>query len=155
MPAGSRTSIVVLTLLALGGPAFAAPPTPSPPVRLGAVEGESYDLAVESTALEAGVDGVLRVILSARDGFKVSALYPTRLAMQAPPDGVHLPRTVAKLADARMSEDRRTLVFELPLRIEHAGRFALEGTLKLSVCSDKSCVIDTRRLRAELAVRER
>ena len=121
--------------------------------RLGVIEADQYTIAVDSVPAAAGSLGELRLVLTAKEGFKVNALYPTRLSLAAPHDAVELPRPELRRDDATIDAGARSLAFTVPVRVLRSGAFVVEGKLKLSVCSDSSCVIDARRLSVAVSAR--
>ena len=119
---------------------------------LATVEGDQYLVAVEAPTLEVGKEGALRVSIAGKNGFKFNKDFPVKLELTAPPEGLSARKLVLKRDDGQLDADGK-FNFLVPLLASKAGEFALEATLKFSVCNDDKCVVQRQTLRAQVVAR--
>jgi hypothetical protein len=146
--------------LALGlapSPSRAAPPG-GPTERPSALattklEGDQYLIEIEPPELRVGTPGALRVSIEGKAGFHFNRDFPTKLELGTAPDGLDFPKPVLKRADGALDEAGKTFTFKAPMTAKRAGEFALETTLKFSVCNEDKCVVQRQTLRTKVEAR--
>ena len=133
-----------------------AMPSPAPAARLEPIE--KSKVAAEAFSAEmvaagpyaAGKEGVAVVTVSAKGEFKINQQFPFRLKLAEAPDGVTYPKSVLKRDDAAFTE--KQAVFKFPFVAQKAGKYVLSGTVSISVCNDKKCLMEKVPLDVEVTV---
>jgi hypothetical protein len=114
------------------------------PRQIGAAQHDAEQFSVALTtdnAYRSGQEGAFVVTLTPKSGFKVNPQFPTRFKVDTDADGsVKFPKPVMKKEDGTFSESAGS--FRVPFVPSKAGKATLKGTLSLSVCSDKTCVME-------------
>lgn len=112
-------------------------------------ESEAFVAEMSSPGpLAVGKDGMIVVTLKAKEGFKINDEYPIKFTLGAAPAGVVFSKSEFKRADGTF--EAKVGKFEVPVKVAKAGKFLVQGTLKFSVCNDKTCLLDKRDLSAEI-----
>jgi hypothetical protein len=118
-------------------------------VPLTTVDADGYTLVVTDGSGQVGKETHILVTITAKNGFKINEKYPHKLKLAAPTEGLELPKLILKKKDAKI-DGKKKLSFLVPVKATRAGTFTVSGKIKLSVCNDKSCLIDKQKLRAKL-----
>jgi hypothetical protein len=159
-----RWSMAAAAALALA-PVLALAPSPShaadaegPSGRVAAlattkVEGDQYLVQIEPPALRLGDPGALTVSIEGKAPFKFNREFPTRLELGTAPDGLEFPKPLLKRGDGALDDAGKVFTFKAPIVAKRAGDFAVEATLKFSVCNDDKCVVQRQTLRTTIAAR--
>ena len=119
---------------------------------------EKSKLSVEAFTAEmsaagtfaAGKEGAATVTVTAHGDFKINRQFPFRLKLGDPPAGVTYPKAVLKRDDATLAD--KTATFQFGFIPQKAGKYTLGGTVSLSVCDDKKCVMEKVPLDVEVTV---
>ena len=122
-----------------GGPGTkGAAQVDSPQLRLSPEEGK---LAIEAPAdVKAGAEVTAKVMVVANPSYKVNVEFPTKLVLDAPPQGVTIAK--AKLeaggqskakGDADVFDDKQ-LAFLVKLTPAQSGTYTINGSFKFAVC---------------------
>jgi hypothetical protein len=117
------------------------------------VEGDQYLVQIEPPALQIGEAGALTVRIEGKAGFKFNRDFPTKLDLGTAPDGLQFPKPLLKRGDGSLDDAGKVFTFKAPIVAKRAGEFALEATLKFSVCNEDKCVVQRQQLRAKVAAR--
>lgn len=115
------------------------------PGPLATVEGEGYQIDVSDVKLASGGEGTFTITIKAKSGFKVNENYPHKVKLDAPPDGVELPKQKLKKADGKF-EDKKTFRFSGKVKATSAGKKQLTGLVKTSVCNESQCLIKKEKI---------
>jgi len=146
-------ALVAVTLLASSPIRAAAPETgPGRVAALAAtkVEGDQYLIQVDPPALRVSEAGALGVSIEGKAGFKFNRDFPTKLELGPAPDGLEFPKPKLKRADGVLDADGKVFTFKAPMIAKRAGDYAIEATLKFSVCNEDKCVVQRQTLRAKI-----
>lgn len=119
---------------------------------------EKSKLSVEAFTAEmsaaaqysAGKEGTVTVTVTANGDFKINQQFPFRLKLADPPEGVSYPKAVLKRDDATFAE--KVATFKVGFVPQKAGKYTLAGTVSLSVCDEKKCVMEKVPLDVEVTV---
>jgi hypothetical protein len=98
----------------------------------------------------AGKEGAVVVTVKAFGDFKINQQFPFRLKLADPPEGVTYPKNVLKRDDGTFKEKEAT--FRFAFVPQKAGKYVLSGTVSLSVCDDKKCLMEKVPLDVEVTV---
>lgn len=126
--------------------AVSSAPRPSTDASERHIEGTTHEaeqFAVELKAdgpYRAGQEGTFVVTLTSKAGYKVNPQFPTRWKAEPADDTVKYPKPVLKKEDGVFTEGVGT--FTVPFVPSKTGSVTLKGTLSLSVCSEKTCVME-------------
>ena|GEM_PF-1323878 len=100
----------------------------------------------------AGKEGVIDVVLTAKEPFHTNDAYPYKFRVTDPaPEGVTYPKPLLKRDDGKF--DQKTGTFRVPFVASKAGKFSIGGTLSLSVCSPSSCLMEKVELALDVDVK--
>ena len=110
----------------------------SPQLRLSPDEGK---LAIEAPAdAKAGSEVVAKVMVVANPAFKVNLEFPTKLSLDAPPQGVTIAKAELKAGgqskakgDADVFDDKQA-TFLVKLTPAASGTYTINGNFKFAVC---------------------
>jgi hypothetical protein len=114
------------------------------------VEGDQYLIQIDPPALRVGEPGMLAVSIEGKAGFKFNRDFPTKLELGTAPDGLAFPKPKLKRDDGVLDADGKVFTFKAPMIAGRAGVYAVEATLKFSVCNDDKCVVQRQTLRARV-----
>ena len=117
------------------------------------IEGDQYVIQVTPPELRVGAPGELRVTIEGKAGFHFNRDFPTKLELGTAPEGLEFAKPVLKRADGSLDEAGKIFTFKAPMTAKRAGAFALEPTLKFSVCNDDKCVVQRQTLRTKVAAK--
>ncbi|MEM9695136.1 MAG: hypothetical protein AAGA56_21515 [Myxococcota bacterium] len=137
-----RSLALCLTLVLLGCRKDETPSPPSAPAKAIAsapsLGPPPYAVEVDNWEGPVGEEGYITVAVHARRGHKINRDYPQRIEWEAPPAGLELPlpRMGLELADLPTDEQ---LLFTVPAVATAAGRYPVQGSVRLSVCSASTC----------------
>jgi hypothetical protein len=148
--------LAVTGLAALGAARSgkAAEVTPSP-----IVKAPNYAIeAASEGACKAGAACTVKLVLKAQNGYHVNKEYPYKLKLQDTA-GVEFDgkdaggKNVFSKAAGDLTLDTETqATLRVRLKAAKSGAFTLTGTFKLSVCSDKNCLLETADVSIPVAV---
>ena len=143
------------TALALGALAWATGPTTASAdeaAALATVNTDGYKLVVTDGSGLVGKETHILVTVTAKNGYKINEKYPHKIKLAAAADGLELPQPTLKKKDAKI-DGKKKLTFRVPVKATRAGTFEVSGKIKLSVCNEKSCLIDKKKLSAKLTAK--
>lgn len=103
-----------------------------------------------SSNYAAGKEGSVVVTIKAFGEFKINQQFPFRLKLADPPEGVTFSKNVLKRDDGSFKEKEAT--FKFAFMPQKAGKYVLSGTVSLSVCNDKKCLMEKVPLDVEVTV---
>jgi hypothetical protein len=130
----------------------AVPSAPPSSVEASKSEAESFSAELKGAAsYEVGKEGVVEVVLLAKGEYKINPQFPIRFKMADPPDGVSYPKPVLKREDGSFADKQGS--FKVPFVASKAGTVRVAGTLSLSVCTDKKCLMEKVSLDLDVTVR--
>jgi hypothetical protein len=132
MPSPSKPRQIAILLL---GAALAAGSIASAAVTK---TGSFYVVKVETSG--SGDARVAKITTTGKNGYHCNMLYPWKLTL-TPGRGVTLARTAFKKGDAKQFAEA-AVVFEVPYQAS-AGAEKITAALKLSLCDDKQCQMET------------
>lgn len=115
------------------------------------IDDPSFELAlVPSPPYAVGKLASFAVSLKPRGVYHINQDYPIDIAL-TPSDGVTLPKSQFKKADAATFEEK-TARFDVPFTPSKAGQQRVEAHVKFAVCTPENCVPDERTLALVLPV---
>ena len=109
---------------------------------------EAFQLSFEAPpAAKVGVPLTLKVILVAKNGYKVNDEYPIKFKFDENA-GVKAAKDTVRKEDAKLEKMR----VELPMQVTIAGAGAtsVSGRLSFSVCTEERCLIEKRDLKVNV-----
>lgn len=98
----------------------------------------------------AGKEQRFAVVVTAKGDFKINPQFPVKFKLADPPEGLSYPKPLLKREDGKFEDKSGS--FEVPFVAAKAGKYQLGGTLSLSVCSDKRCLMEKVALDHEIDV---
>jgi hypothetical protein len=98
----------------------------------------------------AGKEQRFGVVVTAKGDFKINPQFPVKFKLADAPEGLSYPKPLLKREDGKFEDKSGS--FEVPFVASKAGRYKLGGTLSLSVCSDKRCLMEKVALDHEIDV---
>ena len=108
-----------------------------------------YTLTVSGWEGPTGEEATFTVTLKAKPGHKINGKYPIKLQLDSAPTGMRIHTPLLKLADAQL-EGNTAATFTVVAVADVAGEYRPAGTLRVGVCSDDQCFVDTARISARL-----
>jgi hypothetical protein len=134
-----------------------APATDSVPLTVATAkahaDGKHYALDVTAPGtVTVGGTGTFQVALVAKDGYHINDQYPYNLRPAADPQGI-VTFDVPELARKDGKYTKTDARFELKFTGARAGVAKVRGTMSLSVCTKKECVVDKIELEVPVTVR--
>lgn len=122
----------------VGGDKGTKAPVADPAMRLAPEEGK---IAIELPAdAKPGAETIAKVVVTPASAYYVNTEYPTKLTLQAPPDGVTLAKGELKAggpSQAKGDADvfaKDNLVFSVKLTPAQSGSYTINGSFKFAVC---------------------
>lgn len=104
-------------------------------------DAEGYVATLTSAAkYKVGEKGSFTITLRPKAGYKVNGEFPVRFKTNAPPEGLAYTKAVLKREDGKFSDSEGTFTVEFVGA--RAGTYTVGGTLSLSVCNDKNCLME-------------
>ena len=100
--------------------------------------GTFYDVKVVTTG--SGGAMLATITTTGKNGYHCNMLYPWKLTV-APGDGITVPKPMMKKDDAKQFKET-AVIFEVPYTAEDSAT-TLTAALKLSLCDDKQCQMET------------
>ncbi|MBW2277768.1 MAG: hypothetical protein JRF63_09770 [Deltaproteobacteria bacterium] len=122
-------AILILTAVFVAGSIASAAITKS---------GSFYTVKVETSG--SGDSRVAKITTVGKNGYHCNKLYPWKLTI-TPGDGVTVAKTKLKKGDAKKFEEA-AVVFEVPYTAADGAK-KVSAKLKLSLCDDKQCQMET------------
>lgn len=98
----------------------------------------------------AGKEQSFGVVVTAKGDFKINPQFPVKFKLGDAPEGLSYPKPLLKREDGKFEDKSGS--FEVPFVASKAGKYKLGGTLSLSVCSDKRCLMEKVALDHEIDV---
>jgi hypothetical protein len=106
---------------------------------------DTYSIQVDTpAAVASGAEGVVRVRVTPLRGWKMNMDYPTRLRVTAP-DGVAMAKAEQSIGDAERFDDAGG-IFAVKFTAGSAGDKSFQAKFRFAVCTDATCVPNTRDL---------
>jgi hypothetical protein len=116
-------------------------------------DGKHYALDVTAPGtITVGGAGTFQVALVAKDGYHINDEYPYKLKPAAEPQGI-VTFDVPELARKDGKYTKTDARFELKFTGARAGVAKVRGTMSLSVCTKKECIVDKIELEVPVTVR--
>ncbi|MFO0617770.1 MAG: hypothetical protein U0414_34580 [Polyangiaceae bacterium] len=112
-------------------------------------DAEGYSAALVVGKYKAGEKGAFTVTLKPKDGFHINAQFPARFKATAV-EGITYDKAVLKREDGKFTETAGT--FTVELTAAKPGNYTVGGTLSLSVCNEKNCLMEKVPLDATITV---
>ena len=122
--------------------AEAGPVVEEPIFRLAMDTGEQY---------ESGKPGAFQVTLVGKGGYHVNQDYPTKVAVTAV-EPVTVDKPTLGKADAKEFTEEKAL-FEVPFNVASAGEHKVTCKVDFAVCTEATCVPETRTIAAVVNVK--
>jgi hypothetical protein len=114
-------------------------------------EDSFYAIAMKpSGSYVVGKEAKVETVLEARGGYHCNDEYPHKFKLAAAPEGVTYPEPIAK--NIELGEKKSVL--SIPFTPTTAGKKQISGTFYFSVCNDKTCKIEKKKLALEVDVGE-
>ena len=95
-------------------------------------------------------EGTVEVVVTAKGDFHLDPQFPIKFKVDKPSDGITIPKDVLRREDGKF--DERGGSFHVPFTAGRAGTFLIGGTVSLSVCNEKRCVMEKVPLDLEVTV---
>jgi len=128
-----------------------APAARLEPIEKSRVSAEAFSAEMAAAGpYAAGKEGLAIVTVSAKGEFKINQQFPFRLKLGEAPEGVTYPKSVLKRDDGAFTE--KQAVFKFPFVAQKPGKYVLSGTVSISVCNDKKCLMEKVPLDVEVTV---
>lgn len=111
--------------------------------RIGAARAESDNYTVElkpASSYKIGAGSSFEVIITSRGGYHINPQFPIRFKTNKAPDNVAYDKDVLKREDGHFEES--TGGFKVGFSASKAGSYNVGGTLSLSICSEKNCLME-------------
>jgi hypothetical protein len=116
-------------------------------------DGKHYALDVTAPGtITVGGAGAFQVTLVAKDGYHINDEFPYKLKAAADPQGI-VTFDTPELARKDGKYTKTDARFELKFTGAHAGVAKIGGTMSVSVCTKKECVVDKIELEVPVTVR--
>lgn len=104
-------------------------------------DSEGYVTTLTTAAkYKAGEKGSFTITLRPKAGYKVNAQFPVRFKTNAAPEGLAYSKAVLKREDGTFTDAEGA--FAVEFTASRAGTYPVGGTLSLSVCNDKTCLME-------------
>jgi hypothetical protein len=136
------------------GPTPDAPTATSPEARpqgQSSYREEAFVLTLEAPeAVAVGKPAEAKVILEAKDPYKVNQEYPIKLTLRES-SGLTFPS--ATVGKESVTLESKKAVLKVALTPKAAGKHELAGRLSFSVCTEERCLIEKRELAVPVVVR--
>jgi hypothetical protein len=97
-----------------------------------------------------GKEGLVEVVVAAKGDYKLNPQFPIKFKLDKPSDGISLPKDVLRREDGTF--DERGGNFKVPFTAARAGKFTIAGTMSISVCNEKRCLMEKVPLDLEVTV---
>jgi hypothetical protein len=151
-PAAPGTSAAALVGNAgPGNPGSAEGPAAIPAAGQPSYKEEGFELTLEAAGpVTVGKPAEARVVLSAKNGFKVNDQYPFKLALNDAA-GLEFPSKVVT-RDA-MTLEKHQGVMKVAFTPKSAGAHTLSGRFSFSVCTEERCLIEKRELQLQVTAK--
>lgn len=157
-----------LSIVALSGIAFAvasgqsqsvAAPAPqasesaSLSVGRNKVDVDQYVVEMKAPgAYTAGQEGVIEITMTGKNDFHINPKYPVKFKATDPaPEGVSFRKALLKREDGDIGDTKGS--FKLPFTASKAGKAKISGTLSVSFCNDRQCLMEKLDLDTEVDVK--
>jgi hypothetical protein len=116
-------------------------------------DGKHYALDVTSTGtVTVGGSGAFQIALAAKDGYHINDEFPYKLKTRSEPQSI-VSFAVAELSRKDGAYTKTDARFEAKFTGAKAGVAKIGGTMSLSVCSKKECIVDKIELEVPVTVR--
>jgi hypothetical protein len=116
-------------------------------------DGKHYSLDVTAPGtIAVGGAGAFHVALAAKDGYHINEEFPYKLKAAADPQGI-VTFDVPELARKDGKYTKTEAQFDLKFVGAHAGVAKIGGTIAVSVCTKKECIVDRIELEVPVTVR--
>lgn len=146
-----RLALSLSLALACNKPAPAPTPAPTP-----APAPAPYSIVAKAEPCAVNAPCKVSFVVEPHEGFHVNDEYPYKLLVDELPNVTFLgapdPRTFSKSTGDYASEGPRVARVAARFKAASPGTLHVQGTLKLSVCSDEACHIDAAQVRADVDV---
>lgn len=117
----------------------------------GSYREEGFVLTLEAPeSVDAGKPAEAKVILEAKDPYKVNQEYPIKFALKES-SGLTFPS--ATVGKESVTLEPKKAVLKVALTPKAAGKHELAGRLSFSVCTEERCLIEKRELAVPVVVR--
>ena len=103
------------------------------------VDKERYDIQVYSGRSGIAQKGVVKVVITAHQGFSLDNEHDIKVSMSSPPKEVQWGQSTLHREDGTLSEDGKQFTFEVPYRASRMGEFPVKGKVKFKVCRTGEC----------------
>ena len=97
---------------------------------------------------QVGKEAKVQAVLDAKGEYHCNPEYPYKFKLLDAPDGVTYPDKVAK----SIERGEKQSVLSIPFTPTSAGKKEISGTFDFSVCNDKTCKIEKKKLALEVDV---
>ncbi len=129
--------------MATATPTAVATATPAPDVTSATVAEATFSVWMAGSGrYKAGEPGTVQVVLTPKGEWHCNENYPYKLKLGAPPAGVSYPQAVVRKEAMSVTPGRASMA--VPFVPTAAGDAKIGGTFSFSVCSAKSCQIESR-----------
>ena len=107
--------------------------------------------AKAEASYQAGQASAFTVGLTPKAGYHIDAQFPMKWKADDAPEGVSFTKPILKREDGTFSEKEGS--FKVGFTAAKPGKYTLGGTLSLSVCNEKNCVMEKVPLDVQVTVR--
>lgn len=143
---------VVTTTAATATTADASSADAPPNVQKSRTEAETYTAEMKPVGdYSVGKEGTIEVGITARGEYHLNPQFPIKFKVGDAADGVSFPKDVLKREDGKFDEHGGS--FLVPFVAARAGKYSLSGTMSISVCNEKRCLMEKVPLDLEVTVR--
>jgi hypothetical protein len=143
-----------LVLLSAAGVATARPidrgAKPAPAESRKDAEGFLAEIKADGP-YQAGQAASFTVGLTPKAGYHIDPQFPMKWKADDAPDGVSFAKSILKREDGTFTEKEGS--FKVGFTAAKPGKYTLGGTLSLSVCNEKNCVMEKVPLDVQISVR--
>jgi hypothetical protein len=137
---------------------IAAPPPPnertdeSAAVGKSKIDNDQYLVEMKSAgSYKANSEGTVEIAITPKGDYHINDKYPVKFKAAEPADGsIKYPKPLLKREDGTFSEKQGA--FKVPFVATRAGKAKVSGTLSVSVCSERNCIMDKLELDLDVDV---
>ncbi|HTJ81467.1 MAG TPA: hypothetical protein VL400_07070 [Polyangiaceae bacterium] len=147
--AGALAALATLSLTATD--VDAAPSETARAIDKSRTEADNYTAEMKPEGnYTVGKEGTVEVVVTARGDYHLNPQFPIKFTVGAAADGLAFPKVVLKRDDGKFDEHGGS--FHVPFTAARAGKFSVSGTMSISVCNEKRCLMEKVPLDLEVTV---
>ena len=101
-----------------------------------APETDAYKVTVTNPSVKVGAEGFIKVTINAKAGFKINEEYKHKVKVKNPPAEVEVPKVTTGAFSGKKKYE-----LAVPIKAKSAGKHAVPGQIRFSVCDESQCLI--------------